>query len=98
MNPRHQQSGRKRQADQDREEIIMEIPDEVAKSAQRTSDKIASAASQAGEVLGEKGQQLKAAEQRVMANCRGYVRENPVISLGIAIGAGFVLSRLLSAR
>jgi ElaB/YqjD/DUF883 family membrane-anchored ribosome-binding protein len=98
MNPRHQQPGHKRQADEHQEEVIMEIPDEVTKSAHRAADKVASVAGQASEVLGETGQQLKAAEQRLMANCRGYVRDNPVTSLGIAVGAGFILSRLLSAR
>jgi ElaB/YqjD/DUF883 family membrane-anchored ribosome-binding protein len=31
-------------------------------------------------------------------NCREYVRDNPVTSLGIAVAAGFLLSRLLSSR
>jgi ElaB/YqjD/DUF883 family membrane-anchored ribosome-binding protein len=31
-----------------------------------------------------------------MEQCRGYVRDNPIASLGIAIAAGFLLSRLLS--
>jgi ElaB/YqjD/DUF883 family membrane-anchored ribosome-binding protein len=34
----------------------------------------------------------------MVENCRGYVHENPVASLGIAAGAGFLLSRLMSGR
>jgi ElaB/YqjD/DUF883 family membrane-anchored ribosome-binding protein len=37
-------------------------------------------------------------EQRLVKNCRGYVRDNPIVSLGIAAGVGFLLSRLLSSR
>jgi ElaB/YqjD/DUF883 family membrane-anchored ribosome-binding protein len=73
----------------------METIDTVAGSAHEAVDKIAAATNQAAEALGEKGQQLKNAEERLMEDCRGYVRENPVTSLAIALGAGFLLSRLL---
>ncbi|MFZ4704322.1 MAG: DUF883 family protein [Candidatus Methylumidiphilus sp.] len=76
----------------------METIDKALNSAHEAVDKISSATSQAAEALGEKGQQLKNAEQRLMENCRGYVRDNPVSSLGIAVAAGFLLSRLLSGR
>ena len=74
----------------------METTDKVSKSAHEAFDKIASATSQAAEALGEKGEQLKHAEQQLMKNCRGYVRDNPITSLSIAVAAGFLLSRLLS--
>jgi ElaB/YqjD/DUF883 family membrane-anchored ribosome-binding protein len=48
--------------------------------------------------LGKKGKQLKNVEQQFVENCRGYINENPLTSLGIAVGAGFLLSRLLSGR
>jgi ElaB/YqjD/DUF883 family membrane-anchored ribosome-binding protein len=76
----------------------METPDNVTPSVHKTADKIAAAAGQAGEVLEENGQRLKAAEQRAMEQCRGYVRDNPMTSVAIAIGAGVVLSRLLSVH
>ena len=74
----------------------METTDKVSKSAHEAFDKIASATSQAAEALGEKGEQLKHAEQQLMKNCRSYVRDNPITSLSIAVAAGFLLSRLLS--
>ncbi len=49
-------------------------------------------------LLEEKGEQLKNAEQQLVANCCGYVRDNPVTSLGIAAAVGFLLSRVLSGR
>ena len=76
----------------------METLDKASQSAHEAIDKIASATNQAADALGEKGQQLKQAEQQLLENCRGYVRDHPLTSLGIAAAAGFLLSRLLSGR
>ncbi len=76
----------------------METIDKASHSAHEAVDKIASATNQAAEALGEKGEQLKNAEQQLMESCRGYVQGNPVTSLGIAVAAGFLLSRILSGR
>jgi ElaB/YqjD/DUF883 family membrane-anchored ribosome-binding protein len=76
----------------------METLDNASKSAHEAFDKIASATSQAAEALGEKGEQLKKTEQRLMQNCRGYISNNPITSVSIAVAAGFLLSRLLSRR
>ena len=70
--------------------------DRIASGAHQALDKIADAAGQAADTLGVKGEQLKDAQMRAMEQCRGYVRESPLASLGIAIAAGFLLSRLLS--
>jgi len=74
----------------------MEITDKVSNSAHTAYDKIADATSQAAETLGEKGEQLKKTEQQFMKNCRGYISENPMTSVSIAVAAGFLLSRLFS--
>ncbi|QSA97747.1 YqjD family protein [Methylococcus sp. EFPC2] len=76
----------------------METIDTVSHSAHEAVDKIANATNKAAEALGEKGEQWKNAEQRLAENCRTYIRDNPVTSLGIAVAAGFLLSRLLSGR
>ena len=76
----------------------MDITDKVSHSAHEAYDKIADATSQAAEALGEKGEQLKKAEQQIMEDCRVYVRDNPITSVSIAVAAGFLLSRLLSRR
>jgi len=76
----------------------METLDKVSDSAHEAFDKIASATSHAAEALGEKGEQLKNAEQQLMKNCRSYLSANPITSLGIAVAAGFLLSRLLCRR
>ena len=76
----------------------METLDKVSHSAHEAYDKIANATSNAADALGEKGEQLQKAEQQLMKNCRGYISDNPITSVGIAVAAGFLLSRLLSRR
>ena len=76
----------------------METIDKAASSAHETVDKIASATTNAAEPISDKGRQLKNTEQQLLENCRGYVRDNPVTSLGIAVAAGFLLSRVMSGR
>jgi ElaB/YqjD/DUF883 family membrane-anchored ribosome-binding protein len=56
------------------------------------------AATHAAGAIGQKGEQLRNAEQQFIEDCRAYIHENPVASLGIAVGAGFLLSRLISGR
>lgn len=76
----------------------MDTIDTASQSAHEAVDKVAAATNQAAETLGEKGEQLKNAEQKSWESCRGYVQENPITSLGIAVAAGFLLSRVLSGR
>jgi len=76
----------------------MEMTDKASQFAHEAGEKIANASNQAADALSEKGEQLKNVEQRLMKDCCGYVQENPATSLGIAFAAGFLLSRLLSAR
>ncbi|HEY8035268.1 MAG TPA: DUF883 domain-containing protein [Methylobacter sp.] len=74
---------------------IKETIDKVSHSAHEAVDKIAGVSYQAAEVLGEKGEQLKNAEMEMIEDYRTYVRENPMKSVGIAVAAGFFLSRML---
>ena len=74
------------------------VVDRIASGAHQAVDKIAGAAGQAAENLGVSGEQLKNAQMQAMEQCRVYVRDHPVASLGIAIAAGFLLSRLWSSR
>lgn len=76
----------------------MEMTDKASQFAHEAGEKIANASTQAADALSEKGEQLKNAEQRLMSHCCAYVKDNPATSLGIAVVAGFLLSRLLSAR
>ena len=70
----------------------------LATGAHQAVDKIAGAASTAADSLAVKGEQLMDAHARMTEECRVYVRANPMAAVGIAVAAGFVLSRLFSAR
>jgi ElaB/YqjD/DUF883 family membrane-anchored ribosome-binding protein len=72
--------------------------DRLKSGTHEAMDKVAHAASRAAEVLNEKGEQLQNLEQHVVKNCRGYTHDNPITSLGIAVGVGFLLSRLLKSH
>jgi ElaB protein len=72
--------------------------DRMASGAHQAVDKAAAAAHQAADTLETKGNEIKEAQARLMSECSSYVRANPVMSLGIAVAAGFLLSRLLASR
>ena len=74
------------------------VVDRIASGAHQAVDKIASGAGQVAESLSIKGEQLKDMHARAMDQGRGYVRDNPLIALGIAIVAGFLLSKLWNSR
>jgi ElaB/YqjD/DUF883 family membrane-anchored ribosome-binding protein len=74
----------------------MKTIEKVSDSAHEAYDKFANATSQVAETLGEKGQQLKKAEQQMLKSCCGYIGDNPITSVSIAVAAGFLLSRLLN--
>ncbi|SJM89544.1 conserved hypothetical protein [Crenothrix polyspora] len=48
--------------------------------------------------IGDKGKQLQESECCLMKNSCGYISKNPILSLGIAVASGFLLSRVLSGR
>ena len=78
--------------------IVDDTIDRLRSGAHSTVDKVANATTQTAEALGQKTEQLKNVEQQFLENCRGYIHKNPAASLGIAVGAGFLLSRLMSSR
>lgn len=79
-------------------EKFVEKGDQLNPLAHEAIDKAARATNQAAERLVEKGDQLRNAEQRLMHECSVYIRDNPITSVGIAMGVGFLLSRLLNNR
>ena len=72
--------------------------DSIISGAHGAVDRAGNAATHAGGTLGAKGEQLNAGTQRMVDQAQGYVREHPVASLGMAVAAGYFLSRLLSSR
>lgn len=62
-----------------------------AHKAVENADQLANDAVEALDSAGEKGQELITAGTR-------YMREHPLLTLGLAVTAGYVLSRLLASR
>ncbi|MGD0959373.1 MAG: DUF883 domain-containing protein [Methylomonas sp.] len=76
----------------------METIDKASSFAHEAIDKLAKVSNQAADTFDEKSRDVKTAEQQLLKNCNNFIRDNPATSLGIAVAAGFLLSRLLSRR
>lgn len=69
--------------------------DKASNFAHETVDKAVDTANQVADKISEKGEELRDTEERLRNEYSNYIRENPCKSLIIAMGAGFILSRLL---
>ena len=68
--------------------------DRVAAMAHQAVDKAAGAAVPTAEWLSEQGASLNATQQKLVADTCSYVSAHPLKSLGMAVLAGFLLSRI----
>jgi ElaB/YqjD/DUF883 family membrane-anchored ribosome-binding protein len=75
--------------------------DRASRAAHDTADRISDGVDRATDTakkvaddLAEKGEQLKESQERMVKECSGWVRRNPMTALVVATGVGFVLSRL----
>lgn len=69
--------------------------DQVAAMAHHAVDTAAGAAAPTADWLSEQGECLMAAQKKRVADTRSYVSANPLKSVGIAVVAGFLLSRII---
>jgi len=72
--------------------------DTASNFAHGVVDKATEATNMAVDTISEKGKELKNSEQRLMKEASDYVRDNPITSVSIAIGVGFLLSKFLNNR
>jgi ElaB/YqjD/DUF883 family membrane-anchored ribosome-binding protein len=70
--------------------------DRLSSGAHQAVDRAAGVATVAAERLGAKSRDLLAARDEWVDVTRGYVREHPIAALGVALAAGYLLSRVLS--
>lgn len=70
--------------------------DRLSSGAHATVDRFAEKASNAAARLGNTGDQLMVAQDRLMEPARERVRRYPIVAVGVAFGVGLVLSRLTS--
>lgn len=68
---------------------------QAAAMAHQALDKAADAAAPAAGWLAEQGESLDATQKKLVADTCNYVSANPLKSLGIAVAAGFILSRMM---
>ena len=67
----------------------------AAEYAHRTVDKAVTGATPAAEWLDDQATAINATKNKIVSGTRAYVTANPLASLGIAIAAGFLVSRML---
>lgn len=70
--------------------------DRAAAMAHQAVDTAAGAAAPAADWLVEQGESLNATQKKLVADTCSYVSANPLKSVGIALVAGFLLSRIIS--
>src|SRR5664279_5629364 len=69
--------------------------DRAAAMAHQAVDKAAGAAAPTADWLAEQGESLNTTQKKLVADTCGYISANPLKALGIAVVAGFVLSRII---
>jgi ElaB/YqjD/DUF883 family membrane-anchored ribosome-binding protein len=72
--------------------------DRLADSAHGAIDRATQTASQVAERFNEKSDELWAMKDDYVESARGYVKENPLMALGIALAAGYLFGKITSWR
>jgi ElaB/YqjD/DUF883 family membrane-anchored ribosome-binding protein len=68
--------------------------DRVAQAAHQTVDKFAQAAAPAADWITQNAEELRQQQQQLIEGCRGYVRDRPLVAVGVALAAGYLIGRL----
>jgi ElaB/YqjD/DUF883 family membrane-anchored ribosome-binding protein len=69
--------------------------DRVARAAHETVDKVAQAAAPAADWLNQSAAQLQRQQEQLVDGSRSYIRERPLMAIGIALAAGYLAGRLI---
>ena len=68
--------------------------DRVAQAAHQTVDKVAQAAGPAADWISQNAEQLRKHQEQLIEGARSYVRDRPLVAVGVAIAAGYLIGRL----
>jgi ElaB/YqjD/DUF883 family membrane-anchored ribosome-binding protein len=71
--------------------------DRIASGAHQAVDRLAEVASTAADTLSVRGAQIRDAQAKLTGQARSYVSAHPLATVGIAVAAGFLISRLFSS-
>ena len=69
--------------------------DRVSKAAHQAVDKASEAVMPAAEWLTDRSGKFKVTQQQLRDDTCAYIAENPLKSVGIALGVGFLLAKLM---
>ena len=69
--------------------------DQVAATVHQVVEKTAAAAAPAADWLGKQGKSLNATQKKLVTNTSASIAANPLVSVGVAALAGFLISRLI---
>lgn len=69
--------------------------DRVSALAHQAVDKVAGAAAPTADWLTEQGETLNSSQKKLVDDTCSYVSANPLTSIGVALAAGFLLSRII---
>lgn len=72
--------------------------DRLASGAHRAVNSADEAASSATDAMARAGNKASEKGEELYAASAGYMREHPVLTIGVAVAAGYLLSRLLATR
>ena len=79
----------------EQERPLSSIADQVAAMAHKAVDKAADAAAPAAEWVVDKGDSINATQKKLISDTCSYVSANPLKSVGFALLAGFLISRIV---
>ena len=69
--------------------------DQVAAMAHHVVEKAAASAAPAADWLGEQGESLNATQKKLVTDTSAYIAANPLMSVSVAVLAGFLISRMI---
>lgn len=69
--------------------------DQVASMAHQVVEKAAASAAPAADWVGEQGESLSATHKKLVTDTSAYIAANPLMSVGMAALAGFLISRMI---
>ena len=72
----------------------MEMLNKVKTRVQGTLDQVVDAAAPAAQWMEEHGEALTAGGEKLVVRTRKYITANPLQSFGLALAAGYLISRL----